>query len=136
MGDKSPTGVTQVTDAEKFPDTFQDLFHAGDLDGLVSLFEPDGAFVSAPGQVAVGPDAIRKVLARFLAIGGRLEFKDRSFHQVGDIALRVHEYKVEGSDPDGNPLTLTGVAAVVLRRQDGFWRFVIDNTCAFEEASA
>jgi uncharacterized protein (TIGR02246 family) len=65
--DKSPAGVIQVADAEKFRDTFQDLFHAGDLDGLVSLFEPDGAFVSGPGQVAVGPDAIRKVLAGFLA---------------------------------------------------------------------
>jgi hypothetical protein len=45
----------------------------------------------------------RTVLAGFLAIGGRLELKDRSFHQVAAIALRVHEYKVEGSDPDGNP---------------------------------
>jgi ketosteroid isomerase-like protein len=115
MMNKSSTGAIQVTDAEKFRDTFQDLFHAGNLDGLVSLFGPDGAFVSAPGQVAVGPDAIQKVLTGFLAIGGRLEFKDRSFHQVGNIALRVHEYRVEGSDPDGSPLTLTGVAAVVLR---------------------
>jgi ketosteroid isomerase-like protein len=137
MMEKSSTGVIQVTDAEKFRDTFQDLFHAGNLDGLVSLFELEGAFVSPPGQVTVGPDAIRKVLADLLAIGGRLEFKDRSFHQVGDIALRVHEYQVEGSDPDGNPLTLRGVAAAVLRRQDdGCWRFVIDNASAFEEAPA
>jgi hypothetical protein len=29
MMEKSPMGVIQVTDAEKFRDTFQDLFHAG-----------------------------------------------------------------------------------------------------------
>jgi uncharacterized protein (TIGR02246 family) len=122
---------------KNFATPFKICSMPGDLDGLVNLFEPDGAFVSAPGQVAVGPDAIRKVLADFLAIGGQLEFRDRSFHQVGDIALRVHEYQVEGSDPDGNPLTLSGVAVVVIRRQeDGFWRFVIDNVCAFEEASS
>ena len=131
--EKSAASVAQVKDAEKFRDTFQDLFHAGDLDGLVSLFEPEGAFVT-PGNVAVGPDAIRKVLASFLAIEGRLEFKDKSFHQVGDIALRVHEYQVAGIDPDGKPLTLRGVAAAVLRRQkDGYWRFVIDNASAFEQ---
>jgi ketosteroid isomerase-like protein len=134
---KNSTGVIQVTNAEKLRDTIQDLFHAGNLDGIVSLFEPEGMLVVAPDQLAIGTEAIQKALAGLLAIGGRLEFKDKSFRQVGDIALRTHEWQVEGSDPHGNPLTLKGVAAAVLRRgEDGCWRLVIDNGCAFDETSA
>jgi ketosteroid isomerase-like protein len=38
-----------------------------------------------------------------------------------------------GTDPDGNPVSLSGLAAVVHRRQaDGFWLYVIDNPFPFE----
>lgn len=107
-------------------------FTRGDLDGLVSLFDSQAVFVPAPGQVAAGSDALRAVLADLLAIGGRLQIKTKSLHQVGDTALRTHEWKLEGNDPDGNPITVGGRAAVVYRRQaDGSWCLVIDNPFTF-----
>jgi uncharacterized protein (TIGR02246 family) len=123
-------GIENLQDA---PTVFQDVFNAGDLDGLVSLFEPEAVLVPAPGQVAVGSDAIREALAGFLATGGRFEFKIFSRHQVGDIALETLEWTVERTGPDGNPVTLRARPAVVFRRQaDGSWRFAIDNPFPFE----
>ena len=45
---------------------FVERVNAGDLDGLVELYEPDGAVVFQPGQPTVGRDAIRVALAQML----------------------------------------------------------------------
>lgn len=48
--EKSSTGVIQVTDAEKFRDTFQDLFHAGiSTDWLAYLSSKERLF-HLPGR--------------------------------------------------------------------------------------
>lgn len=112
---------------------FQDTVNAGDLDGLVGLYEPEAVFVPAPGKVAAGSGSIREVWAGFLAVKGRFELKKKSLQQVGDIALETNEWKLQGTDPDGNPVSLSGLAAAVHRRQaDGSWRLVIDNAFPFE----
>ncbi len=134
MAVKAALGAIQIKDPEDGPKTGQDTFNAGDLDGLVGLYETEAVVVLGPGQVASGSGAIREMFAGLLATGARLEFKygQNSLHQVGDLALRTLEWTLE--DTGGNPLTLRGVAAVVLRRQaDGSWRLVIDNACPFEE---
>lgn len=41
---------------------FEKYVNAGDLDSLVDLYEPGATLVSAPGQMAVGRDAIREAL--------------------------------------------------------------------------
>ncbi len=139
MVEKAALGAIQIMDPEDGPRTAQDAFNAGDLDGLVGLYETEAVLILGPGQIAAGSDAIREVMAGLMGTGGRLELKCRrnSLHQVGDIALRTLEWKLEGNDPDANPLALGGVATVVLRRQaDGCWRLVIDNACPFEETLA
>ncbi|MDQ4030878.1 MAG: DUF4440 domain-containing protein [Actinomycetota bacterium] len=133
MVEKLAPSTVRIENLEDGPKVFEDAFHAGDLDGLVSLFDPKSMFVSASGQVAAGPDAVRKELAGLLATGGRLEIKTKSLHQVEDIALRTTEWSLEGNESDGNPITVGGRAAIVYRRQtDGSWRLLIDNTFLFE----
>ncbi len=44
-----------------------DRANAGDLEGLVALYEPGGVLASATGQPAAGHDAIRAALRQFLA---------------------------------------------------------------------
>lgn len=129
------TNITQsalrIENPSDYDRIFQDAFNAGDLEGLVSLYEPDAIFISAPGQVAAGADSLRAAFAGFLATKPSFELKMTSFHQVGDIALECSDWKLDGNDPDGNPVALGGRCSGILRRQgDGRWLFVIDNPFA------
>jgi ketosteroid isomerase-like protein len=90
--------------------------NAGDVEGLVALYEPDAAMAVQPGRVAVGSEAIRQVFKDFVASGAKLTLGDQQPSlRVGDLAL--------GS----TRLLDGGVTAEVARRQpDGTWRWVID----------
>lgn len=132
-GRSAAPGAIRVENLADGARAFQDAVNAGDLDGMVSLYESEAVFVPAFGQAAAGSASIREVLAGFLAMKGRFDLKVMSRQQVGDIALETAEWKLEGTDPDGNPVSLAGVAAVVLRRQaDGSWLMIIDNPFPFE----
>jgi ketosteroid isomerase-like protein len=51
---------------------FQDRFNAGDLDGLMELYEPDAALIAQPGSLAHGGGQARAALQGFLALKGRI----------------------------------------------------------------
>ncbi|MGH3697473.1 MAG: YybH family protein [Pseudonocardiaceae bacterium] len=87
MVEKAASNAIRIENLEDSAKIFQDVFNAGDLDGMVSLYEPEAVFVPVPGQVAVGSDAIRDVFTGFLATWGWFELKVFSRHQAGDIAL-------------------------------------------------
>lgn len=107
--------------------------NACDLEAMVSLYEPEVMFISAPGQVAAGSEAIRKTIAGFLAAKPRFELNVGSLHQAGRLALESYEWKLECADPDGKSTVLSGTGLAVLRRQgDGRWLYVIDNPFPFE----
>lgn len=134
MTKKTASGVIRIERAEEAAKVFQDTFNAGDIDGLVSLFEPDAVLVPAPGKIAAGSDSLRETFAGVLATGARFELvKLFSIHRVGDIALATVEWSMEWNDSDGDPVTVRARPAVVFRQQvDGSWRFLIDNAFPFE----
>ncbi|HKS51134.1 MAG TPA: SgcJ/EcaC family oxidoreductase [Pseudonocardiaceae bacterium] len=106
--------------------------NAGDLEAMVSLYEREALFISS-GQVAAGLEAIRETIAGFLATKPSFELNVASLHQAGDLALEYYEWKLEGTDPDGKPMVLSGTGSAVLRRQaDGRWLYVIDNPFPFD----
>ena len=105
-----------------------DGINTGNLDGLMSLYEPDAAFAAQPGSLAHGVAGVRQSLAAFLAMKGTLDLKVTRVLEAGGLALVAGAWSFTGTGPDGKPVTLTGHNADVLRRQaDGSWRFVIDN---------
>jgi len=105
-----------------------DGINTGNLDALMSLYEPEAAFAPQPGTLAHGPAGIRESLAAFIAMKGTLDLKVTRVLQASDLALVVGVWSFTGTGPDGGPVKLTGHNADVLRRQaDGSWRFVIDN---------
>jgi uncharacterized protein (TIGR02246 family) len=133
MTEKTTPPVIRIEHVEEAGKVFQDTFNAGDIDGLVSLFEPDAVLIPAPGEVAAGSDALRETFAGILATGARFEIvKLFSLYRVGDIALATAEWKMESNDPDGHPVTVCARPAVVFRQQaDESWRFLIDNAFPF-----
>jgi ketosteroid isomerase-like protein len=89
---------------------------AGDVDGMVALYEPHAVLDYGGEQVAVGREAIRSVFADLVAAGRKFQVGDQQMAVVsGDLALTSTRL------PDGT------VTAEVARRQgDGTWLWVID----------
>lgn len=112
--------ATEPGEASKI---FENCFAAGDLDGLMDLYEADAVFAS-PSGTATGLDQIREVLQGYLSSNATITMEDSVAFTVGDLAL-VH-WSWTMKMPDGS--RSTGGTAEVLRRQaDGLWKFVIDN---------
>jgi ketosteroid isomerase-like protein len=95
---------------------FLERANAGDVEGLVALYEPDAVLAFPPGQVTTGHEEIRRVYTELLA--SRPRFSSAGQQPVirnGDLALTSTRL------PGG------GATAEVARRQpDGTWRWVID----------
>jgi hypothetical protein len=53
------TNITQsalrIENPSDYDRIFQDAFNAGDLEGLVSLYEPDAIFIQRPGRWLLAP---------------------------------------------------------------------------------
>ena len=105
-----------------------DGINTGDIEALMTLYEPDAAFAPQAGSLAHGPAGVRDSIGAFLAMKGTLDLKVTRVLEAGGLALVVGVWSFAGTGSDGKPVTLTGRNADVLRRQaDGSWRFVIDN---------
>jgi len=113
---------------------FARYFNAGDMAGLLSLYEPGATFVRAPGDHVSGQEGLRAALQEFLKIGGRISFRTRHAVQNGDIALLSNEWTLQATDQSGQPMTLTGKTSEVLRRQpDGRWLYIIDHPAGAQD---
>ena len=103
---------------------FRNSFNLGDIEALVSLYEPDATLIVGGMQVE-GHDSIRAALHSVVAAGGRMTMNTRSVLQSSDgLALLHAEWIIERTAAE----TTRGISTEVVRRQtDGTWRFVIDN---------
>ena len=94
----------------------------------MTLYENDACFASKPGQVVKDPDSIRQTLQSFIDMGCKLEAKAKRVLQANNLALLITEWSINGTEPDGKPINLTGRGTVVLRQQsDDTWLIVIEN---------
>jgi uncharacterized protein (TIGR02246 family) len=98
-------------------------FNAGDLDGLMALYEGDARMVGMDGAVLEGTAAIRANWEALLSFKGQMSLTTRYAIEMGDIALLSNDYTVAvGGD------SLSGATAEVVRRQpDGGWLYIIDH---------
>ena len=125
----SPT-TPQQTIAE-----FSTLLAAGDLDGLLGLYEDDAVFAPEPGRTVSGAPAIRAALEPFLALRPQMTGELRKVLVAQDTALVINRWQLRGTGPGGEPIELAGTSADVLRqRADGSWRIVIDDPWGGEGA--
>jgi uncharacterized protein (TIGR02246 family) len=118
-----------ATEPEQIHRLFEQAFNAGDLEGLMALYEPEATLVPQPGAVAEGSPAIRESLRWFLDRKGRITLDTKLVLRVGDLAYLSNRWSLTGGTmPDGSPAELGATTAEVVRQQpDGTWRLVIDN---------
>ena len=112
---------------EEAHELFSKYFTAGDLEALMSLYEPGATLVPQPGPAVSGHAAIREAMIGFLALKPEFHLQPGKVVQAGDIALIFAKWTLKGTDPEGNAVETAGQTSDVVRRQaDGSWLFVID----------
>lgn len=90
--------------------------HAGDIDGMVALFEPDAVVDCGGGKLLRGHAAIRAYYAEACAAGRKFAVgEQRPALVCGDLAMTSTRL------PDGDVTT-----EVARRQADGSWLWVID----------
>jgi uncharacterized protein (TIGR02246 family) len=118
---------------EDWPRQFVEHFNAGDLDAVMSLYEPEARFVTRSGQTLVGRDAIRKVLGGL--IEAKTQFQSRVVRTaiIGDIAQLYTDFEGTRVDDAGKTIPVRNKAIEVLRRQpDGSWKLIMGDPNARE----
>jgi ketosteroid isomerase-like protein len=98
----------EPNDLEKF---FIERANAGDIDGLVALYETDAILSDGHGEVATGQNQIRDFFVKFLA--------DRPHF---DPALRSGDLALTSSRLNNGEIT----AEIARRQPDGHWLWVVD----------
>jgi ketosteroid isomerase-like protein len=110
---RAPAPATKPEDLGNY---FLERANAGDVEGLVALYEPEAVLAFPPGHLATGHEEIRKVYAELLA--------DRpAFSSAGQQpAIRHGDLALTSTRLPGG-----GATVEVARRQpDGTWRWIID----------
>jgi len=108
-----PEPAAQPEDLGRY---FLERANAGDVEGIVALYEPEAVLALPPGRLAAGHEEIREVYAELLA--DKPSFSSAGQQPTirnGDLALTSTRL------PGG------GATVEIARRQpDGSWRWVID----------
>jgi len=108
---------------------FGERMNAGDLNGLVALYEGGATLVRQDGTPATGHEAIRTELSGILAAKPHIVMNVKTIRRGGNnVALLYNDWHGSATDEHGKTVQLTGCAVEVVRRQpDGRWLFVIDD---------
>ena len=116
---------------------WSDRFNAGDLDGLLELYDPNALLMAQPGKTVQGHTAIREALGGFLALKGTFALTFQTALQTGDTALIFSRWTLSGGQSPDGPVSLAGQTSDVARRQaDGGWLIMIDNPFGGQGADA
>src|SRR5262245_38994830 len=115
-----------VDKPEQWPSVFDQKLNAGDLEGMVALYEPEAAFVRDTSDLVVGRENIRNVLAQLVSKKPKFESKVERCVIVDDIALLYTNFTATMQHGGEVPGELKFRAIEVLRRQkDGSWRLIV-----------
>ena len=102
--------------------------NAGDLNQAVAAYENDAVLMAQPGVTVRGTSQIREALSGFIAMKARLRSEAQQVIENQDVALYIGRWSLNGTDPSGTPVSMSGESTDVLRRQpDGRWLIAIDN---------
>ena len=102
---------------------FEDALNRGDLEAIMTLYEPDAAMPGQAGEVATGTAAVRESISQFVAMKPTIDLKVEKVVQTGDIALCYSKWTL-----DAGGQKMEGKGREVARKQaDGSWKFVIDD---------
>jgi uncharacterized protein (TIGR02246 family) len=112
------------------PDDLGRLFlqraNAGDVDGVVALYEPGAVLAGPPGQLTTGSAAIRAVYQQLLA--GRPAFTGdvQPAIRLGDLALTSTRFDITTTAAGRTTTVRTATTEIARRQPDGTWLWAVD----------
>lgn len=116
--------ATQPEDLSRF---FLERANAGDVEGVVALYESDAVLVGPGRQVITGKQALRQVYTQLFAGKPTFAGETQAAIHNGDLALTSTQFTTSSVGLDGNLMTMKTATTEVARRQpDGTWLWVID----------
>jgi ketosteroid isomerase-like protein len=106
----------RATRPEELSRLIAERLNAGDVEGLVALYEPDAVLALPDGQLATGAEQIRKAYQRLVA--------DKPIFAPGTQrpTLRCADLALTSSRLANGVIT----AEVARRQSDGTWLWVLD----------
>ncbi len=117
-----------VDDPGRLGHVFAERVNAGDLEGMLALYEDVATFVGPDGVSASGSDAIRGRLEDLLAMKPQITPGASRVVTAGDVALMFSSWRMTLRVDGGETTELDGASTEVARRQrDGCWLYVIDH---------
>jgi ketosteroid isomerase-like protein len=119
-----------VGDSTGVIEAWTKAFIAGDLDGIMELYDDDAVFFMPSMEIlAKGKDEIRAAWAGVIALGPvhSIDITERDEHIDGNTAY-AHQSGVLKGEMGGEPVEIPFRTTEVMRRgADGSWRYVIDH---------
>ena len=108
---------------------FAERIGAGDLKGLLELYEEEATLVGPDGETGSGKEAICERLQGLLALAPEIEAGESRAILAGDVALLSSRWRMTfPAGDDGGQAGFEAKSTEVARRQtDGSWRYVIDD---------
>jgi uncharacterized protein (TIGR02246 family) len=117
----------KASSPKDLPRLFLEGMNSGDVDSVVSLFEPDAIIAPDPGQVVAGRTAIRAMVTEFLGQRPHFVLHESDAVQAGDVALVRSRWTLTRADPGGKGTEMTVTPTLLARCQpEGRWLVVID----------
>jgi uncharacterized protein (TIGR02246 family) len=106
-----------------------EAFNAADVDAFVALHEEDAVTIPPhTGEPATGHEEIRASIEPVFAMRPKLTNEVVRKIQRDGLALTLVRWELSGTDPNGNPIEMSGEGSVVSRRQhEGGWRIVMES---------
>jgi ketosteroid isomerase-like protein len=99
---------------------FKQYMAAGDIESLLTIYDPNAVFLNQSREILKGKEGIRRALAPHAAAKALFDFNIKQVIQSGDIALMHTEWTKSG------PEEMSVYAIEVARRQpDGSWCWLI-----------
>jgi uncharacterized protein (TIGR02246 family) len=113
MGAKTPEDICRL---------FREHMAHGDIEGVLSLYDTEVAFVTEGGDVRTGLEALRKELAPLAAGKPRFDYEVKQVARTGDVELMHTMWSVssEGQEP-----RLQHAIEIARRQANGEWRWLV-----------
>ena len=120
------TSAALLNKPEDWPRQFEEQLNAGNLDGMLALYEPEAHFVKTSGETLVGQDAIRNALRSLIEAKTHLQSRVVRATTIGDIAQLYADFEGTRLDESGKAVPVRNSAIEVLRRQpDGSRKLIM-----------
>lgn len=130
---KPPLNFNPVMQPEDMNAAFAEAFNSGDINALLSLYEPNSILINPAGGLDQGIGRFRGTLEDLLQLQGRMTSRNIYCIPFENIALLRAHFILHTQDGNGNPAQVEGHTSEVIRRQtDGSWRYIVDHPSGSE----